>query len=437
MTEDVGTERAATAVQARTCGMPGCSAAPVPGKTRVGRPPEYCADPEHTPVAAWRARQAAKSKATGRPVLVEARPVDAARDRASAIKAQLTGMVEVLRDQLEEVVEALGQTADPDAAAAEIESITSEAAERVAAAVARAVRAEAAQRRAEIERDQADAVAVEATETAVTLQTALAEASELVTALTAQVEGLQEEQATERAAAAATQARLDGDLSEARTRISFLEDEAADAQAAHDLEVTARISAEEAARDARAVAEEHAALAREAAATVAAVREQVTALTGQLAEVRADAERAAAAAGVERERLAAEVAATRAQVIEADRARAAAEARAETARGETAALAERLESYRVAAETRTEELRGEVLELRTGHAGLSAALEAARAEVAREREHAEARIADLRAALSGRGPEPADPGQGHPPAQPERPARRRSRGGEDPGPLQA
>ena len=369
MTENVST--AETTPAARTCGMPGCGAAPVPPKA-AGRRPEYCADPEHTPVAAWRARQA-KSKG-GRSVVDDPRPVDAARDRASAIKAQLAGMVEVFREQLGEVVEAIGLTADPDAAAAQIESVTTEAAEAVAAASARAVRAEQAQRRAETEREQADAAALEATETAVTLQAALAEASELVTALTAQVETLQEEQVTDREAAAAVQAGLEADLAEARTRSTFLEEQSAAAQAAHDLEVTARISAEEAARDARAVAEEASAQAREATATTTAVREQVAALSGQLAETRAAADAAAAAATIEHERLAAEVAAARAQAAEAARARAEADARADAARAETTAL-------RAATDARAEELRAEVLELRTDHAGLSVALEAARAEV--------------------------------------------------------
>jgi colicin import membrane protein len=40
-----------------TCKFPGCENPPEPATARPGRPPEYCADPAHTPVTAWRERR--------------------------------------------------------------------------------------------------------------------------------------------------------------------------------------------------------------------------------------------------------------------------------------------------------------------------------------------------------------------------------------------
>ncbi|TFD07623.1 MULTISPECIES: hypothetical protein [unclassified Cryobacterium] len=63
-------------------------------------------------------------------------------------------MVEHLGQQLTALVEELRTVAGPDAAEAQIESVTTEAAERVAAASARASRAGEAQRQAEAERGE-------------------------------------------------------------------------------------------------------------------------------------------------------------------------------------------------------------------------------------------------------------------------------------------
>lgn len=88
--------------------------------------------------------------------VAEALPVDAARQRASEITGQVAGMMEHLGGQLTSLLEELRTVSDPEAVEAQIESMTTEAADRVAAANARASRAEQAQRRAEAERqDQA------------------------------------------------------------------------------------------------------------------------------------------------------------------------------------------------------------------------------------------------------------------------------------------
>lgn len=72
-------------------------------------------------------------------------------------------MIEHLGQQLTVLVEELRTVGDPEAAEAQIESVSSEAAEQVAAANASAPRAEQALRRAEAQKDEADAAAEEAT----------------------------------------------------------------------------------------------------------------------------------------------------------------------------------------------------------------------------------------------------------------------------------
>ncbi len=69
---------------------------------------------------------------------------------------------EHLVTQLRTLLDELGVLGDPEAAAAQIESVTTEAGEQVAAATARAARAERAARSAEAEREQADTAAEEA-----------------------------------------------------------------------------------------------------------------------------------------------------------------------------------------------------------------------------------------------------------------------------------
>lgn len=164
-----------TRTEQRWCRYPGCERRAEPGESEAGRPPGYCKDPRHNRAAAWRARRRLATEPGQQPV-EDDRPVDAARERASAIRAQVAGMIDVLNSQLESLVEELRTTGDPDAAAAQIEAVTAQAAEQVATANARASRAEQGQHQAEADRVDADAAAVEATAAAETAQEALQQA---------------------------------------------------------------------------------------------------------------------------------------------------------------------------------------------------------------------------------------------------------------------
>ena len=168
-----------TQTEQHWCRYPGCERRAEPAESGAGRPPGYCADPTHTRAAAWRARRRHAAESTQQPAgqaADEDRPVDAARERASALRAQVAGMIDVLNSQLTSLVEELRTTGDPDAAAAQIESVTAQSAEQVAAANARASRAEQAQLQAEAQAADADAAAVEATTAAETAQASLLEA---------------------------------------------------------------------------------------------------------------------------------------------------------------------------------------------------------------------------------------------------------------------
>src|SRR5680860_413999 len=204
MTESVETAQ-------RTCRFPGCERLVAPSEGGTGRPPEDCDDPGHTRAAAWRARRRLAQETAGRRVEDEERPVDAARQRASELRGQVAGMVEHLGQQLTALVDELRTVADPDAAEAQIESVTTDAAEQVAAAAARASRAEQGQRRAEAERAEADAAAVEASELTDQLTADLEEVRVQLTEREREREQLAAELDQTRAAAEAAQKQAQGE----------------------------------------------------------------------------------------------------------------------------------------------------------------------------------------------------------------------------------
>jgi chromosome segregation ATPase len=264
---------------------------------------------------------------------VEERPVDAARQRASEIRGQVAGMGEHLVEQLRALIEELRTVADPDAVEAQLESMSTDAAEQVAASSARATRAEQAQRRAESERAQADAAA--------------AEAVELADQLGVDLERVRERLAEQEQAGA----QLDAELADTRTAAAARDEQAREelAEVNRDL-VATRASRDDAERD------------RDAAAA------------------RADTATAAQVEALERARSAE----TRAEVETA---------RAQRAETETAQLREQLEAARADGEA----LREKVGELRGEVATVTAQRDAAKADVAGEKAHGDQRVDDLRA----------------------------------------
>ena len=304
----------------RTCRFPGCERPAVSADAGTGRPPEYCDDEGHNRAAAWRARRRLGPESS-RSVEDEKRPVDAARQRAGELRGQVAGMVEHLGQQLTALVEELRTVADPDAAEAQIESVTTEAAERVAAATARASRAEQAQRQAEAERVEADAAATEASELAEQQQASLTLIQQELGDREQALDQVTAELTAARSAAEAQNVQAQGELTQlreqlvtVRTRLGEIERERDDATTRAEAASAARAEAEERARGAVARADDEAARAQRAESDLAkvrdqldqdrterdAIREEASSLRGNLAT--AIVERDAARADIERER---------------------------------------------------------------------------------------------------------------------------------------
>ena len=302
----------------RTCRFPGCVRVVVPGEGVTGRPPEYCTDPGHTRAAAWRARRRLTQETTGRPVVEEDRPVDAARQRASEIRGQVAGMGEHLVQQLHALVDELRTLADPDAAEAQIDAVTTDAAERVTAASARASRAEQAQRKAEAERAEADDAAVEASALAEQLENTLLEVREQLSARDVALESLADELAQAQAWAETQRQQAEDDLAQlrrevaaTRERLDAAEQDRDAAAGRAEFASSARAEAEERARGAVAAAQaaneraeietttvrEQLDLARSASAVL---QETIGAARGELATAVAERDGARAEADLER-----------------------------------------------------------------------------------------------------------------------------------------
>lgn len=291
-------------IEQRTCRFPGCARPAVAAEgAGAGRPPEYCADPGHNRAAAWRARRRLGPDQPTRTVEEEKRPFDAARQRASEIRAQVAGIAEHLGQQMIALVEELRTVADPEAAEAQIETVTSEAAEQVASASARASRAERAQRQAEVERAEADAAAEESTELAARQE---AEMLTLRQDLTERGEAFDQVKRDLDAERTAAEIR-DAELVDARAQIGDLETGLGEAERNRETAIaqdraarTALAAAEERARGAVAQAETEAGRATRAEKATAEARTQVSTLSEHLAV--ANAAIAASVADVARER---------------------------------------------------------------------------------------------------------------------------------------
>ena len=175
----------------RTCRFPGCERpADTSDAGGPGRPSEYCTDPAHNRAAAWRARRASRAETQGRAVPDDlGRPVTMARARAGELVDQVTTQTGHLVSALTGVLEELRTLGDPDAAAAQIEAVTTDAEQRVAEALARAARAENAQRTTDAQRREADAAAEEAVDRADTLTRQLQELQDRHQTLEAEARG--------------------------------------------------------------------------------------------------------------------------------------------------------------------------------------------------------------------------------------------------------
>lgn len=264
----------------RTCRFPGCVRPAVSADAGAGRPPEYCDNDGHDRGAAWRARRRLADEASWN-APDEKRPVDAARQRAGELSGQVAGMLEHLGQQLTALVEELWIVADPDAAEAQIESVTTEAATQVAAANTRTRRAEQAQRQADVERLEADAAATEASELADQLHADLAltqlELSDRAHALdqvTAELVVVRPAAKAQNAKAQAELSQLREQLATARTRLEEAEHERDAATVRAESASTARADAEERARGAVSRADDEADRAQRATSDVAKVRDE-------------------------------------------------------------------------------------------------------------------------------------------------------------------
>lgn len=139
----------------RTCKYPGCDQA-AEASTGPGRPPEYCDDPEHNALSAFRARRATETGAdTAEADAATDRPVTMSTATAGTLHERAAAQIDELTTTLGRMLAELRTSADPDAAAAEVTAAHATAREQVAAAEARAAEAEGRQRDAETAARQA------------------------------------------------------------------------------------------------------------------------------------------------------------------------------------------------------------------------------------------------------------------------------------------
>ena len=142
-----------TVTTSKKCSYPGCGQPARPGG-ETGRPSDYCDNPRHNKVSAWRERKRLAAEQTGTATTADTDwPVSHARITGAELLRSLRTESDRLAGIVRQLSDAAETVADPVAAEAEVEAIRAEAAQRAAAAE---VRAAAAERRA-AEADQARA----------------------------------------------------------------------------------------------------------------------------------------------------------------------------------------------------------------------------------------------------------------------------------------
>ena len=158
------TERTAAAAQAAdaACKYPGCTRLPEPASGKPGRPPEYCDDPEHNAVAAWRERKRLEAEAGGPavPALAETgQPVTMARATAVELVREVRALADREQALVGRLIEAAAIIGDPGAFEAEGEAVRAAAELRATTAESALATAEQLAGAAARARDQADEAA--------------------------------------------------------------------------------------------------------------------------------------------------------------------------------------------------------------------------------------------------------------------------------------
>lgn len=367
--------------QAPTCRYPGCTNAPAAAEEgKAGAKPKYCDDPNHNAMSAWRAKNPKTPKAGTRAAEREDlkdRPVAQAQAAVTDLRGEVITAVSGALEKFEELVGELRTMADPEAAAAQAVTVTTDADARVAEAMKTA--ADERARRLGIEQQNR------------TLQDAMAEAADAAeTAMTTLETRTAEHAQAREELLADTQRRIKAAEDEAGRQVTDARVEARDKVATVRTELEEfKTSTEQARQQEQAEAER---VAAEQARVVAKAQEDV-----KTAKARAEkAEEQARAAEEETKRIAAAAAekVTEAQLAAAT-AKGKAEAQEETISAlKTAAAAAETARQNAADTARRQEdrataLQGEVDRLQ----GLHGALEKLTEEQA-------ARIADLERELA-------------------------------------
>ena len=94
-----------------TCKFPGCANAPEPASAKPGRPPEYCVDPAHNPVSAWRERKRLADAERG--VTTTEAEVEQPVTMARVTGAEMLRQMRDLAGQLAGVADRLGAPQPP------------------------------------------------------------------------------------------------------------------------------------------------------------------------------------------------------------------------------------------------------------------------------------------------------------------------------------
>ena len=131
----------ATTTTTTTCRYPGCENAPAPASGQPGRPPEYCEDPGHNRVTAWRERRRLDAEQQG--IVTSAaddeQPVTMARVSGAELLREMRAMSDRLAGVAGRLAEAAATVADPTAAEAEMEAMRAGAEKRAVDAEDRTV----------------------------------------------------------------------------------------------------------------------------------------------------------------------------------------------------------------------------------------------------------------------------------------------------------